>query len=132
MVRFEQLINTWDIVSPFLSVPTNDEELDKLINLSHYLMDTIGENERHPLNSLLDTIGTLIAEYEKSYILEPEGDPIECLKFLMEEHGLRQKDLAEIGSPGVISEILNGKRQLNKRHIIALSKKFNCSPAIFI
>lgn len=39
-----------------------------------------------------------------------EGDPITTLKDLMAEHGLNQSDLPEIGSQGVVSEILSGKR----------------------
>jgi len=38
--------------------------------------------------------------------------------------------MQEIGSQGVVSEILNGKRQLNMRQIQALSKKFNISPSV--
>jgi HTH-type transcriptional regulator/antitoxin HigA len=50
----------------------------------------------------------------------------------MEEYGLKQKDLTEIGSPGVISEVMSGKRELNKRQINALSARFQCSPAVFM
>lgn len=50
----------------------------------------------------------------------------------MEEHGLNQSDLSEIGSPGVVSEILNGKRELNVRQIRLLAKRFQVSPAVFI
>jgi len=50
----------------------------------------------------------------------------------MEEHGLRQSDLAEVGSQGVVSEILNGKRELNVRQIRELAKRFHISPAVFI
>jgi HTH-type transcriptional regulator/antitoxin HigA len=50
----------------------------------------------------------------------------------MQEHCLKQKDMTELGSPGVISEILSGKRELNKRQIKALSVRFGCSPAVFI
>ncbi len=50
----------------------------------------------------------------------------------MEEHDLKQSDLKlEIGSQGVVSEILNGKRQLNARQIKGLSKRFHVSPAVF-
>ena len=56
----------------------------------------------------------------------------ELLQFLMEEHGLRQSDLAEVGSQGVVSEILNGKRELNVRQIRELAKRFHVSPAVFI
>jgi HTH-type transcriptional regulator / antitoxin HigA len=50
----------------------------------------------------------------------------------MEEHGLKQADLPEIGSQGVLSEILSGKRQLNARQIKLLSKRFKVSTAVFI
>ena len=50
----------------------------------------------------------------------------------MKEHGLKQSDLSEIGSQGVISEILSGKRQLNIRQIKMLSQRFKVSPAVFV
>ena len=55
-----------------------------------------------------------------------------CSSFLMEEHGLTQSDLPEIGSQGVVSDILRGKRELNVRQIRALAKRFQVSPAVFI
>jgi HTH-type transcriptional regulator/antitoxin HigA len=51
----------------------------------------------------------------------------------MEQHDLRQSDLRkEIGSQGVVSEILSGNRELNTRQIRALAKRFSVSPAVFI
>jgi HTH-type transcriptional regulator/antitoxin HigA len=50
----------------------------------------------------------------------------------MDEHGLKQGDLSEISSQGVVSEILKGKRELNVRQIKALSRRFNVSPAVFL
>lgn len=73
-----------------------------------------------------------IEDNENKYVLEPVGDPISSLKHFMEEHNLRQSDLPEIGSQGVVSEILNGKRQLNVAQIKALSKRFKVSPAAFL
>jgi len=49
-----------------------------------------------------------------------------------EEHHLKQSDLSEIGSQGVVSEILSGKRQLNTRQIKLLSARFHVSSAVFI
>jgi hypothetical protein len=46
--------------------------------------------------------------------------------------GLQQADLPEVGSQSVVSEILNGKRDLNVRQIRALVKRFHVSPAVFI
>lgn len=104
-------------------------DLDRLIEFSGYLMDNMTlENN---FESLLNIVGDLIAKYESENIEEPKGTPIGVLRLLMEQHGLKQKDLVEIGSPGVISEVLNGKRELNKRQIDGLAKRFNCSPAVF-
>jgi len=49
----------------------------------------------------------------------------------MEEYGLTQSDLPEVGSQGVVSEILNGKRELNVKQIRALASRFRVSPAVF-
>jgi len=54
------------------------------------------------------------------------------VQFFMDEHGLTQSDLPEIGSQEVVSEILNGKRELNVRLIRALAKRFHVSPAMFV
>jgi len=50
----------------------------------------------------------------------------------MEEHDLAQSDLPEIGSQGVVSEILAGKRDLNVRQISQLAERFGVSPAVFM
>ena len=54
------------------------------------------------------------------------------LRYLMQEHGLRQGDLSEIGSPGVVSEILAGKCELSLRQVKALSQRLGVSPTTFI
>ena len=50
----------------------------------------------------------------------------------MDEQGLNQSDLPEVGSQGVVSEILRGRRQINVRQVRALSERFGVSPAVFI
>jgi HTH-type transcriptional regulator/antitoxin HigA len=50
----------------------------------------------------------------------------------MAEHELRQSDFPEIGSQGVVSEILSNKRELNTRQIRKLAKRFGVSPAVFV
>ena len=133
MVRgYTQIIQIWPSISPILSPPQNDEDLDKLIGLADCVIDQAQGKKNHPLMGLLDIVGTLISEYEQRNIPEPAGTPIGCIKYFIQEYGLKQKDLTELGSPGVISEILSGKRELNKRQIKALSKRFGCSPAVFI
>ena len=57
---------------------------------------------------------------------------MQALKFLMEQHGLRQSELPELGSQGVVSEILTAKRELNLRQVRALAARFGVSVATFV
>ena len=50
----------------------------------------------------------------------------------MDQHNLKQKDLTDIfGTPSITSEVLSGKRELNKEHIRRLSQRFGVSPELF-
>lgn len=121
----------WTAISPILSIH-NESEYDLAVERLNSLIDEIGTNEQHPLYELLDTLGTLIHAYEEKHHPMPECSGAEMLRFFMDEHGLTQSDLPEIGSQGVVSEILNGKRELNVRQIRALAERFRVSPAVFI
>ena len=50
----------------------------------------------------------------------------------MQQHGLRQADLPEVGSQGVVSEALSGKREPNARQINKLAKRFRLAGGICI
>ncbi len=122
----------WPSVSDYLTVPHNKKEYLKLCNTLDNLIDEVRNNEKHPLSSLMETIGLLISKYEDEHYRVKDISGINTLKELMNENNLKQTDLKEIGSQGVISEILNGKRELNIRQIKLLSEKFNVSPSVFI
>ena len=128
----EKIAKLWPGIQNIFSVPHNQKEYDRLVHILDGLIDEVGENESHPLVSLMETLGSLIESYEAQNIPEIEGSPSDVLKTLMEEHDLNQSDLPEIGSQGVISEILSGKRQFNVRQIKLLSNRFNVSAAVFM
>ena len=130
--ELETIARVWPSVQDILAVPRSKKEYDRLVRLLDELIDEIGEDESNPLASLMETLGSLIESYESTHIPEQAGDPVEALNLLLKEHGLRQSDLPEIGSQGVVSEILSGKRQLNLRQIKALSQRFGVSPAVLI
>lgn len=121
----------WTAISPLLSI-RNGREYDMAIDRLNSLLDVVGANEQHALYELLDTLGTLIHAYEEKHFPMPECRGADVLRFLMDEHGLAQSDLPEVGSQGVVSEILSGKRELNVRQIRALAQRFHLSPAVFI
>jgi HTH-type transcriptional regulator/antitoxin HigA len=125
------IAKNWQPLAPLLSVPYTEEDYNNRVELLNQLIDEVGENEQHPLASLLDTVGILVANYEQEHYALPEASPQEVLAYLLDEHQLTQSQLPEVGSQGVVSEILRGKRQLNKRQIQALAKRFNISPEVF-
>jgi HTH-type transcriptional regulator/antitoxin HigA len=130
--ELKEIVKVWPEIRTVFSVPHNKKDYNKLVNLLDSLIDEVGNAENHSLATLMDTIGSLVETYESRYIQDIEGSPIDSLKALMEEHDLKQSDLTDIGSQGVVSEILAGKRQLNVRQIKILSERFNVSPAVFI
>jgi len=69
----------------------------------------------------LDVIGTLVAAYEDIHYVIEAPDPVEAVKYIMEEQGLKSKDLIPyFGSKGLVSEFLSRKRTLSVRAIKAL------------
>jgi HTH-type transcriptional regulator/antitoxin HigA len=121
----------WATIQPLLSI-RNEREYDRAVKRLNQLLDEIGTDERHPLYELLDTLGTVLHVYEEKHHALPESSGSDMLRFFMDEHGLAQSDLPEVGTQGVVSEILRGKRELNVRQIRALAKRFNVSPAVFV
>jgi HTH-type transcriptional regulator/antitoxin HigA len=74
----------------------------------------------------------LIEDFEEKHYPLPHAKPLDALIFLMDQHGLKQKDLVDVfKTPSIISEVLSGKRDLSKEHIARLSKRFHVSPELF-
>jgi HTH-type transcriptional regulator/antitoxin HigA len=103
-------------------------------SLMDELVEQVGDDEDHPLADLLDVVGLLIAQYDEEHAPSIEATkPQDVLKFLMDQHGLKQSDLRrEIGTQGVVSEILSGERSINVRQAKALAKRFGVSPVVFL
>ncbi|MEP6484833.1 MAG: helix-turn-helix domain-containing protein [Rudaea sp.] len=97
------------------------------------LLDAGAADESHPLADLAATLGELIGDYDdKHHPLPADLTGIDMLRFLMQQQNLNQADLSELGSQGVVSELLSGKRELNVRHIKLLTERFNLPASTFI
>lgn len=80
----------------------------------------------------IELLTLLIERYEADNFTVPHASPAQVLRFLLDRHSLRQRDIAkELGSESIVSEVLSGKRKLNATHIEALSRRFKVSPAVF-
>lgn len=107
-------------------------DYDKAVAVMNQFLDAGAADERSPLADLTNALGSLIGDYEDAINPPQEVTPAATLRFLMEQHQLTQSDLPEIGSQGVVSEILRGKRDLNVRQIKELAGRFHVPAAVFI
>jgi HTH-type transcriptional regulator/antitoxin HigA len=96
------------------------------------LLDEIGDDEAHPLADVLDWLAGQMKAYEDEHIPIPEAEPREILRFLMDQHGLKQNDLADCAPQGRISDILNGKRAVSKDIAKKLAQRFSVSADLFL
>lgn len=86
-----------------------------------------------PKGDRLDILATLIEAYEAAHYPMDPPDPIEAIKFRIEQQGLSRKDLEEIlGTRTRVSEVLNRKRGLSINMIRALHEKLGISAEILI
>ena len=82
----------------------------------------------------LETLSAVIGDYEdRSCQMPTDHDPVDNLKFLLEENEMSASDLGRLlGDRSLGSRLLNGERSLSKNHIKVLSEHFRVSPAAFI
>jgi HTH-type transcriptional regulator / antitoxin HigA len=96
------------------------------------LLDEVGEDEKHPLAEVLDYLSNQVAAYEADHVKIPDAPPRDVLRFLMEQHGLIQSDLADCAPQSRISEILNGRREISKELAKELAKRFGVGVGVFV
>jgi HTH-type transcriptional regulator/antitoxin HigA len=115
---------------PALTVITSDTQNKSYVKalLELERQDHLTAEQRDYANIL----AVLIEGYESKRFSIPDASPVAVLSELIEANNLRQKDLAPIfGGESAVSEVLKGKRELNKHQIEKLSRQFAISPACF-
>ncbi len=119
------------LVRKFPLVPIrNEQQLDAALEIIDELLDRsdLTAEESDYFSILTDQV----RHFEQRAYPALDLPPVELLKYLMEINRLKASDLAPLfGSKSVLSEVLNGKRQLSKAHIANLSEHFGLSPAVF-
>jgi HTH-type transcriptional regulator/antitoxin HigA len=82
----------------------------------------------------IDLLTLLVTEYEaRARTLLPSAAPLDVLRYLMEKHGLSQRDLAaDIGSESLVSLLLSGKRNLTTAHMHAFARRFHVPASVFL
>ncbi|MEA5620887.1 hypothetical protein VB711_24060 [Cronbergia sp. UHCC 0137] len=69
-LNINQTITAWSSIAENVFVPHTEAEYEYLVNILDSLIDQVGEDETHPLASLMEVIGALIENYENEHIPE--------------------------------------------------------------
>lgn len=121
------------LLTEVMPVPVETEEdNERMLAAAGALMEK-GENLSAEEEALLRLLATLIEDFETKFYRPEDATPLEVLRHLMEERGLKQSDLWELfGSKGVASEVLNGKRGISKTQAKKLADYFHVPVSLFI
>ncbi|HDZ48052.1 hypothetical protein LCGC14_0025150 [marine sediment metagenome] len=127
----EQATEHWVYLAPLLSDPHSEAEYDARVAALDEILELVGEDESHPLVGLANRLGDIIESYDELHRPMPEVTGREVLRYLMQEHGIAQSELPEVGAQSVVSAVLNGRRKLNWRQICELSERFGIATDSF-
>ena len=130
----QAILRAWE---PFkkaigVTVVRTEEDYARARVVIEVLLDAVGDEESHPLADVLDYLADQVAAYEEEHIVIPEAEPKEVLRFLMDQHGLKQEDLADCAPQSRISDILSGRRGISKNIAKNLAHRFHVSPVLFL
>ncbi|HUB66450.1 MAG TPA: hypothetical protein VL981_03070 [Candidatus Methylacidiphilales bacterium] len=70
LAQIDKTKTAWPAVAEILHVPHSEEDYQELVALLDSLVDEVGENENHPLASLMEVVGVLIEKYEDEHVPE--------------------------------------------------------------
>jgi HTH-type transcriptional regulator/antitoxin HigA len=108
----------------------NEQDYQKALKRLEKVFDAkLGSKE----GDELEILGILIDNYENEHFPIGMPDPIEAIKFRMEQMGMKQKELAEIiGFKSRVSEILNRKRKLTLEMIRKLNEALSIPTEVLV
>ena len=96
-------------------------------------LDRLGRALTLEEEHLAELMTLLVRQVEESHYPLGHAEPGEALRVLMEDRGLRQRDLIPVfGSSSVVSDVINGKRSISKSHARKLADYFHVPLNLFI
>ncbi|MGS0755753.1 helix-turn-helix domain-containing protein [Roseateles sp. GG27B] len=111
---------------------TTEAQYEQALAFVEWVFSDVAADPAHLLGGLVDLMADRIRDYEDRMHPWPNtSTPVTILASLMQEHGIKQTELPEVGSPGVVSEVLTGKRVLNLRQVTAQAERFAVPIKVF-
>ena len=128
-MNVSEILAPWGAVNAALGLAApirDDAHHAEMLAFVDECFERFGGDDAHPVFTLVALVAERIREYEGRVHPWPDNStPASRLAFLMEQHGLRQCDLPEVGAQSVVSAVLAGKRALNLRQTQALARRFS-------
>ena len=125
----------FDLVREFPLVPLGDEaHYDAAVSFLKALAVRDEDRLDKGQKAYLDALTQFVGDYEEQHHRIESGrmTPLDALKYLMRENGMKPIDLGKLlGNRSIASQILNGKRGLSKTHIAILSERFRVDAGLF-
>ena len=109
-----------------------EADYDRTVALMNALLDVAGDDEDHPLSSLLELAADLVSRYEQELYPIEAANPKDALRFLIAARGLKQEDVSAIVPQSNLSAILAGKRKISATMAGKLGTFFGISRAVFV
>jgi len=133
MIHLEDTVKAWTALQSHIHIKPISSEDDylKMVALANELADNL-EPVHGPVDEMFHLVTELIGVWEAQHVRIPQAEPKEVLRYLLEVHHLRRKDLADIVSRSQISDILSGRRAISKRLAKDLATRFNTDVSVFI
>lgn len=130
----ETILDAWSAWHSIVGVTRiqTEEEYDRVAAILDIVLDTTRDTPGHPLEGALLYLSDLIEAYDKEHYTWPPPPPAEMLRYLMEEGGLKQEDLADCAPQHRISEYLSGKRAISKEVAKKLARRFRVHADVFL
>jgi HTH-type transcriptional regulator/antitoxin HigA len=127
-----------DFTAPFCPIG-NPEDYEQALELVESFLEEAEDAPADSLNVIISILAEAIENYENKDVelLDFENRAMDLppdlalLRVLMDQYGLGTSSLPEIGSKSMVSRVLSGERNLSKKHIQALSKRFGIDPGLF-
>ncbi len=130
----QAILRAWMPFKELIGVTSirNEDDYAQVRATVDMLLDEIGDNEAHPLADVLHYLADQMKAYEEEHFPIPEAEPREILRFLMDQHGLRQEDLADCAPQSRISDILSGGRSFSKEMAKRFARRFHVRADVFL
>jgi len=141
LAQFNDILNPYYELlkkAPFLIKIHDDSGHTVALEFIERLMETMGDNPDDPLWPLFEMVSKAVTHYETMVYpetineLEKHQGPLPTLRILRDQYHKNLSDFPEIGNQVVVSEVLNGKRELSLEQIQKLAKRFDLPISIFI